>query len=258
MILFLVKKWFFDCWDNLLWLLLGNLVVLIAAALPIIVPPRLAGVAPEPALFLFAAGFVLLMVLVGTISFFTRDITDYQSVDLSLFREYLGSTWKQSAAFAGLYLLLMFLVVVGFPVYAGMDNIVGTAAMVFLFWGSLTWLLTSQFFFPIRARLDVRFKAVIRKSFAVFFDNIAFSVFLGFGSVLILIASVFTAFLMPGFVGLLIWVQVAFKLRLKKYEYLEANPEAKRTRIPWAELLQEEKERVGPRTLKGMIFPWKE
>ncbi|MCA1754493.1 MAG: hypothetical protein LC641_07345, partial [Spirochaeta sp.] len=219
MILFLIKKWFFDCWDNLLWLLVGNLLILIAAAVPIIIPPRLATVAPEPALLVFVLGFLFVMVLVGTLSFFIRDITDYQSIEVENLREYIAASWKQSIAFGLLNLFLMFLVVVGFPVYSGMDNLVGTFAMVVLFWGSLTWLLTSQYYFPVRARVAGRFKLIIRKSLAMFFDNTAFSVFLGFGSLLIMLVSVFTAFLMPGFIGMLVWVHVASKLRLKKYDY---------------------------------------
>jgi hypothetical protein len=43
-----------------------------------------------------------------------------------------------------------------------------------------------------------------------------------------------------------------------KYDYLEENPRADRKHIPWETLLREERERVGKRTLKGMIFPWKE
>jgi hypothetical protein len=42
-----------------------------------------------------------------------------------------------------------------------------------------------------------------------------------------------------------------------KYDYLEKNP-GDRRRIPWDALLVEDRERVGKRTLKGMIFPWKE
>ena len=48
------------------------------------------------------------------------------------------------------------------------------------------------------------------------------------------------------------------KLRLYKYDYLEENPDAKRNDIPWDALLIDERERVGKRTLRGMIFPWKE
>ena len=70
--------------------------------------------------------------------------------------------------------------------------------------------------------------------------------------------SIFTAFLFPGFGGLLVWHQAAMRLRLYKYDYLEENPGANRKKIPWDGLLVEEKEKVGKRTLRGMIFPWKE
>jgi len=56
----------------------------------------------------------------------------------------------------------------------------------------------------------------------------------------------------------MIWHQAALKLRLKKYDYLEENPEANRKQIPWDALLIDERNKVGPRTFKGMIFPWKD
>ncbi len=43
-----------------------------------------------------------------------------------------------------------------------------------------------------------------------------------------------------------------------KYDYIEAHPDTDRKHLPWEELLFEEREKVGTRTLKGMIFPWKE
>jgi len=45
---------------------------------------------------------------------------------------------------------------------------------------------------------------------------------------------------------------------LAKYDWMEANPEANHKKVPWAVLLAEDMERVGPRSLKGMIFPWKD
>ena len=38
---------------------------------------------------------------------------------------------------------------------------------------------------------------------------------------------------------------------------LEANPDATKKDINWEDLLYEEKQLVGPRSLKNMIFPWK-
>ena len=73
-----------------------------------------------------------------------------------------------------------------------------------------------------------------------------------------LVVSFFTALLLPGIATIMLWWNIAFKLRLYKYDWLEQNPGANRRRVPWDALLVEDRERVGKRTLKGMIFPWKE
>jgi hypothetical protein len=72
------------------------------------------------------------------------------------------------------------------------------------------------------------------------------------------ILSAFTAFLLPGLGSIVLLLQVATKLRIYKYDYLEENPEANRRKIPWDAILIDDKQRVGKRTLRGMIFPWKE
>ena len=38
----------------------------------------------------------------------------------------------------------------------------------------------------------------------------------------------------------------------------QAGGKRRRVRIPWDALLAEDREQVGVRTLRGMIFPWKE
>jgi hypothetical protein len=74
----------------------------------------------------------------------------------------------------------------------------------------------------------------------------------------VLVASLFTALLLPGISSILLFWNTAFKLRLYKYDWLEQNPGSNKKSIPWDALLVEDRERVGKRTLKGMIFPWKE
>jgi hypothetical protein len=64
--------------------------------------------------------------------------------------------------------------------------------------------------------------------------------------------------LAPGVGGLLLGQSVALKLLMYKYDWLEENPEGDRKHVPWDELLYEERESVGHRSLKGMIFPWKD
>lgn len=70
--------------------------------------------------------------------------------------------------------------------------------------------------------------------------------------------SCLTALLMPGLSSVLLARQGALRILMKKYDYLEEEPEANRRKIPWDALLVEERELVGHRSLKGMIFPWKE
>ena len=49
----------------------------------------------------------------------------------------------------------------------------------------------------------------------------------------------------------------AVKLIMLKYDYLEENPDVDRKHLPWEDILFDEKEKVGPRTFRNMIFPWK-
>ena len=98
----------------------------------------------------------------------------------------------------------------------------------------------------------------LRKSFYLMMDNPLFSLFLLVYNAIVLLVSMFLSFLIPGPAALALNLNVAVKLRLYKYDWLEANPDSKGKKIPWFELLEEDRERVGKRTLKGMIFPWKD
>jgi uncharacterized membrane protein YesL len=255
---FLIKKAFFDMWDNFLGIVIINLGFIGLLAIPFLLPPV---VAPGGGLLFWlvvAAGVVILFVYGGVVSMITRDMANYERPEFRKAVEYLKETWVAGVVFGLITVAIAVVMVFSLAVYGGMGNLLGFAALVFLGWALLIWSFSSQYFFPIRAQLDTSLKKIIRKCFIVFFDNTLFSIGLAIVGVLIAIGSVFTAFLIPGFAGLMLWYQVALKLRLYKYDYLEENPEANRKKIPWDALLIEDQDRVGKRTLRGMIFPWKE
>jgi hypothetical protein len=54
----------------------------------------------------------------------------------------------------------------------------------------------------------------------------------------------------------LLFLDEALRIRLLKYDWLEENPG--RRKIPWDILLEDEREKTGSRTIKGLIFPWKD
>jgi hypothetical protein len=253
---FLIIKAFFDMWDNLIRIVILNLGFILLMAILVYFPYLFKN---SPVLFFtcLGLGLVLLFVYTGVVSWMMSRIADYTKPEISELIGVLKATWPTSLLFAGLNLLLVFLLSVAFPVYGQIKSFVGPLASSFLFWVLVFWALASQYYFPIQSRLDRKFFKMLKKMFLLFLDNPLFTLGLFLGSLLVFALSAFTAFLLPGIATILLWQNDALKLRLYKYDHLEKHPEERR-RIPWDALLVEDRERVGKRTLKGMIFPWKE
>jgi len=253
---FLIKKAFFDMWDNLIRIVILNLGFILLLALLIYLP--LAFKNTPPLFFLgLGLGLTLLFVYAGVASWLTSQIADYNKPEFKEIVAALKATYPTSLLFAGMNFLLVFLVSVAFPVYGRLKSFVGPLASSFLFWVLVFWVLAAQYYFPLQARLERRFFKTIKKMFLLLLDNPLFTVGLLIGSLVVFVLSAFTAFLLPGLATILLWWNVALKLRLYKYDHLEKHPDERR-RIPWDALLAEDRDRVGKRTLKGMIFPWKE
>jgi hypothetical protein len=253
---FLIKKAFFDMWDNLIRIVLLNLGYIAIFAVLVYFPLLFQSVPPLFYLSV-AVGMALLFVYSGVVSTMVARMADYSRPDFHDALGYLNETYPSSLLFALVNLALVFLFGVAFPVYGQVRSFLGPLASSFLFWILVFWVLAVQYFFPVQARLDHKFTKIMKKMVLLFLDNPLFSVGLLVGSAVVLAVSALTALLLPGIASILLWWNVALKLRLYKYDYLEEHPEGRRT-IPWDALLAEERERVGQRTLKGMIFPWKE
>jgi hypothetical protein len=254
---FLIKKTFFDMWDNLIRIVILNLGFLlpgaaIAYSTAWIVDGRLTA-----GLFLLIPGLATFFAYSGVVSAMTSMIADYTKPEFKDFLPALKATYPSSLLFALINSALVILFQVAFYVYGGIRSFVGPLASSFLFWVLIFWILAFQYFYSIQARLDKKLRKIIKKMFLLLLDNPLFSVGLCIGTLLILVLSFVTAFLIPGIASILLWWNVALKLRLYKYDYLEEHPDARRN-IPWDALLTDDRERVGKRTLKGMIFPWKE
>ena len=91
----------------------------------------------------------------------------------------------------------------------------------------------------------------------LFLDNPGLFLFATVTNAALLGLSFFLAFLLPGPGTALLFLDEALRLRLLKYEWLKAHPEADRRKIPWDDILVEERERTGTRSLQRLIFPWK-
>lgn len=269
----LLRKTLYEMWDNFLALFIMNLGYVALLALCYFMGLGVYSLAPllfnspTPLLALLTTAFIIIISFIiislynGVVSCLVTDIADRGRPELSQIGYYIKTTWLPSVAFGSIQGLALSLIINASLFYlpSGSQNFLYYFLFFLVLWGYFIWMISAQYFFPLQARFDKNLKKNIRKMFILFFDNTAFTVFgLTLVGILIMGLSVFTAFLIPGLATLNLFYAVALKLRIIKYDYLEANPQASRKNIPWDIILAEEKEKTGKRSLRSFIFPWKD
>ena len=257
MIGFLLKKNFFDLWDNLFRIALLNLGFIASLAVPVFIPTLLESV-PVLGIAILVIGVVWCFIYLAAAALCVKSISDYGGFGFADFFNNIKTGWPLGLVMGGLALLCYLLVTVVMNFYLSMGSLVGLLLAAVIFWTLVVAILSFQFFFTVRCRLDTKITKIIRKCFVFFFDNPGYSIFVFLANIVMLVISVFLAFLFPGPAGILLFLDEALRLRLQKYDYLETNPDANRKKIPWDALLIDERERTGTRSLKSFIFPWKD
>jgi hypothetical protein len=256
-----------------------NLGFIVSLAVPIIIPGFLQNI-PLLAIAVAAIGILWCFIYLSSTAISIKKISDYGVFNFADFATNLKKGWL-AGIIMGLAAFLFFVMIkVIIPFYLDMGSIVGLLLAGLLFWTLVLTVISFQFFFAIRARLDTKPLKIIKKCFIIFFDNPGFSIFSALYTLSTLILSIIIFFfiphltglllfllLLPGPAGLLLFLDEGLRLRLMKYDWLEANPPASdspsllrkaRRQIPWDALLIEERERTGTRTLRNLIFPWKD
>jgi hypothetical protein len=261
MIGFLIKKAFFDMWDNMFRIVLLNLGFIASVAVPIFLP----GIIPIPALAVavFAAGILWCFVYLAAAALSVKAVSDYGAFGFADFGANLKAGWSAGLLMGLISLILLLMVQIVIPFYLDVKSPIGILPAAVIFWTFILSLVSFQFFFAIRARLDTKPSKIIKKCFIIFFDNPGFALFSFLYATVTLVLSVFLAFLLPGPAGILLFLDEGLRLRLLKYDWLEANPaEAgtapRRRQIPWDAILIEEREKTGTRSFRNFIFPWKD
>ena len=260
MIGFLLKKTFFDMWDNLLRIVLVNLGFLLSVTIPVFLP-GLIPIAPL-SMLVFALGLLWCSVYLSAAALSVRAVSDYGSFGFSDFWVNLKAGWKAGLAMGIVAFVLFLMVWVIIPFYLSMASILGFLLAAVIFWTFLLGLVSFQFFYAVHARLDSKLKKAFKKCFIIFFDNPGFAIFCLLHTIVAMALSAVLALLLPGPAGALLFLDQALRLRLLKYDWLEANPQTnpglRRREIPWDALLIEEREKTGTRSIRNFIFPWKD
>ena len=261
MIGFFLKKTFFDGWDNLLQLILFNVAGILIVSLFFGVAYLLSAL-PVLSLFSLFVCIILMGILLLAISNIMARVADYKSFSFKEVFQEIKYTWRHGVLFALIETFCWVVVGVAVPYYFSFQNFLGLFLGVSVVWIFAVIQLSLLWFFPIRSRLESNFRKCLKKCFIVFFDNTGFTLFMVLYSFILIVLTPFLAFLAPGFSGLLLAWNNAFRLRMYKYDWMEQHPEipiqTARKQIPWDELLAEDRETVGTRSIRNLIFPWKD
>ncbi|MCI1209979.1 MAG: hypothetical protein LKF96_11095 [Treponema sp.] len=257
-----IRKNFYDGWDNMGSLVIPNLMVLLLGTGSYWLVSKISE-------FNIALSMVVLVLCIAVCSIpvfayseSAAEIADFSVARISDFFGSLRGVVKDAVLFGLLAGSLAVVAFVGLPYYFSIGNLFGFTLGMILFWFEVLCLLALQWFLPVRALMHNDFKKCLKKSFIIFFDNPGFSFFMFLYNTVLAVLSVILFFILPSVSGITLALVNALRLRLYKYDWLEAHPElttrAEQKKVPWDELLADDDEMVGHRTFKSFIFPWKE
>lgn len=257
----LIRKAFYDGWDAILFLLVANTFL------------WLVGFGGFALVHFFSSHFglsvfilILTILSLGIVLLSLSDelarLTSYVPFSFKRF----FSSLKKYIIQGPLFILMIVFFLGVFPLaihwYFSIGRTFGYIIGVAMVWLTLVFLLSLQWFLPVKSQLEKKFFKALKKSFIVFFDNPGLSLFMLVYSLVLLIISLVPFLLMPGIAGILLAQNEAFRFLMKKYEWMEDNPDmdfaTARKKVPWDDILDEDYDVIDTRSIKNLFFPWRD
>jgi len=261
MYLFFIKKNFYDGWDNMLTLIVVNLVVMAASLGLLSLIYALQESIPLIVALILIFGIVLSILALAS-GEVASSAANFGSAHIADFFRAIPSCIADGIFFGLVIAVIGAASYVCIPFYFAQKTLPAMFIGSMFVWLVVFTLLSLQWFVAIRSLMHNNFKKCLKKCFLIFFDNIWFSLFTAAYTFFLFVLSIFFLGLLPSLSGIALAQVNALRLRLYKYDYHEAHPELKTPKekrcIPWDELLQNDKDTLGPRSFKSLVFPWKE
>ncbi len=255
---FFIKKAFFDGWDNMITLVVMNLGYLIVL-LSLYGAFSLLQVAVVPAVLAFICAIGVHAFYTSGIHYMSATLVTGRSGEFSLFLTGVKTMWKHALLLWGMETIAATLMVFVIPFYLSLHSVIPMILAVLLFWVLIIIALATLYYYPVAIRFpgDRPLKSA-KKAMVIVADNLGFSLFMGLYQIFLLAFSIFLATIIPGVGGMAVSRNGALSLLMLKYDYLEEHPEADRKHLPWDDLLFDERAKLGHRSLRSIIFPWKD
>lgn len=263
---FVIKKWFFDYWDNLFAFFAFNVLFVALGgglfyyvgsagfAVGFIPTPRTV----IPIIVIVVAGLFIFNLFAATVSRYTCLAGSTRRPEIKELFKHLKQAIKPALFLTVLIPLIASTFLLVIPMYGNRGGPFNLLASGFIFWITLFILLCLQYLLPVYWQMHQKLFKSIKKCAMIALDNIGFTLLLGIGTVLVIAVSAITLGMLFGVSAVLMFHQTALRIRLMKYDYLEETNYKDRKHIPWDAILANEKEKIGTKSIKNFFFPWKD
>ena len=260
MILLFLKKTLYDYWDNFIKLILCNIGYIILMFLNygayLLINSFSIDIPVIKEILISIIVCISFFIYSGAVNGFVRDIAYYNDPGIKDFLKHLKNSFTMSILFGILFYIVILVTFFAFIFYNDLNFEFSIAAQIIILCTMFFIINASQYFYPIYYAGETNFLKIIKRTFIFLIDNPLFSISLLLFSTVLILLSLVTFTLIPGFATIPLLFHIGFKLRMYKYKYLEENP-SEDNKIPWTKLLTDENKKVGTRTLRDLLFPWK-
>lgn len=254
---FLIKKSFFGGWDNLIPQFLYNIICMAIIALFLFVYGSVEEITIGALLPILAVFLLLFCVYSFGVAGLTHNWSTYQPSWGRGFFSTIGKNLPHLILFYFIVLLCALDVVVLIPFYMNMMSFFGFIIGFIQMWVILFVLIAMQYFIPLCLFLEEEKPFfILKQSFVLFLDNKVFTLFVSIKTVFDFLVSALSFFFIPGLTFISLTHMDAVNLLHQRYRWAkEHNVEKKNVNI--YEMLEEERNNLGKRSLRTMFRPWK-
>lgn len=197
---------------------------------------------------IFCAGTWILTWYLRAVHLFLRRLVSFEAGGFRVFLNCLKKALRHNGASGLFFFLYTLILLVGLPFYLATGSIGGYVAAAAMFWVYVAGFPVVLMLIPLQTDGGGKYTGLVpavKKSFRLLFLKPKVMVILSCNAAALVLISVLTAFLLPGMAS-------AVMFTLSTGLLLSEDGD----KIP--DHIAREKERMGKRSLKGFLLPWKE
>lgn len=257
MIGFLIKKSFFDGWDNLIPSFLYNIICMGMVALYVFI----AGALEEASIGIFFAVTSAFLLFYVFFNFGLAGVTfNWGHYQGTWGRGFFDAVKKHILHIMVFYLIAVFVffdIAIIMPSYLASQNFVALFLVFVQIWVVLFIALAMQYYIPLCMFLEGRKPFfILKQCFVLTFDNLGYTFFVGIKTVFDFLLSALSFFFIPGLSFISLSHIDAVKLLHLRYRYADEHKCSKKD-VNLYEMFEEERNDLGPRSIRAMFKPWK-